>query len=454
MVERRSLEPGDLMPLLDSGEVETIRSLLSEAHPSEIADLISRIEDEDERFRLFNLLDEEKAILTFEQLPGEVQEEILGKLNSVRQAKLLDEMSPDDRADLMTKLPEEVFAKLLPLLKKEERKDVVELIQFKPDTAGGLMTTEYAELKETMTAQRAIEHLRRMADKKETIRYAYVTDKNGVLVGYLHIEDLVFAPPTAKVGELMRTEVISVDVDMDQEEVARICKKYDLDVIPVVDGTGRLRGIITYDDVMDVLSEEADEDIQKISALETIDISYFQASIPLLVRKRVVWLAVLLLLEAISGTVLKAYSHALEAVVGLAYFIPMLIDSGGNAGAQSAAMIIRELAIKGEIGLKDTFRIFYKELSSGLLLGGILSFIAILRAVWLVGNNAALALTVAFALVAVILIGTMAGAFLPIIARKLRFDPAVVSGPLVTTLVDVVGLAVYFEIAKLLLHIS
>jgi magnesium transporter len=453
MMERKVLAPEEIRLLLDSGEVEAIRSALEDVHPSEIADLISQIDDEEGKFKLFTALDEREAVSVFEQLPGELQEEILTKLSSVNQAKLLDEMSPDDRADLMTELPGDMFAKLLPLLRKEERKDVVELIQFKPDTAGGLMTTEYAELKETMTVQQAIDQLRRMADKKETIRYAYVTDRNGVLVGYLHIEDLIFASPTAKVGELMRTEVISVDVDMDQEEVARVCRKYDLDVIPVIDGTGRLRGIITYDDVMDVLSEEASEDIQKISALEAIDISYFQASIPMLVRKRVVWLSVLLILEAISGTVLKAYSQALETVVGLAYFIPMLIGSGGNAGAQSAAMIIRELAIKGEIGLKESIKIFYKELCSGMFLGVILSFLAILRAMWLVGNDIALSFTVASALVAVILIGTMAGAFLPIIARRLRFDPAVVSGPLVTTLVDVVGLAVYFEIAKLLLHI-
>mgnify|MGYP000315351283 FL=1 len=363
-------------------------------------------------------------------------------------------MSADDRADLFEELSEEAFAKLLPLLRKEERRETVELMQFKPDTAGGLMTTEYAELKETMTVQQAIELLRSMADKKETIRYAYVTDKNGTLIGYVHLEDLIFAPPTAKIGEIMRTEVIAVGVDADQEEVARICRKYDLDVIPVVDGAGRLRGIITYDDVMDVIEEEAEEDIQRMGGLETIDVSYFRAPIPLLVRKRVVWLAVLLILEAISGSVLKAYSRSLEAVVGLAYFIPMLIGSGGNAGSQSAAMIIRELAIRGRLGAREIGLILYKELTSGLLLGLLLSFIAVFRAVLLVGKSVAMAATVGFALISVILIGTLSGALLPVLAHKLKFDPAVLSGPIVTTLVDVIGLVVYFEIAKLLLGIG
>ncbi|RKY03418.1 magnesium transporter [Candidatus Poribacteria bacterium] len=442
-----------LRELLSSGGERTVRSMLAEAHPSEIAEIISRL-DEEERFQLFSLLEGDKAVEVFEQLNPDLQREILDKLSTSRQVDLLEHMSADDRADLFEELSEEAFAKLLPLLRKEERRETVELMQFKPDTAGGLMTTEYAELKETMTVQQAIELLRSMADKKETIRYAYVTDKNGTLIGYVHLEDLIFAPPTAKIGEIMRTEVIAVGVDADQEEVARICRKYDLDVIPVVDGAGRLRGIITYDDVMDVIEEEAEEDIQRMGGLETIDVSYFRAPIPLLVRKRVVWLAVLLILEAISGSVLKAYSRSLEAVVGLAYFIPMLIGSGGNAGSQSAAMIIRELAIRGRLGAREIGLILYKELTSGLLLGLLLSFIAVFRAVLLVGKSVAMAATVGFALISVILIGTLSGALLPVLAHKLKFDPAVLSGPIVTTLVDVIGLVVYFEIAKLLLGIG
>ena len=424
---------------------------LSELYPAEVVELFNQL-TERERVLIFRLLPITQATDVFEKLPHQQQISLLMNLSRRHRAEILNEMSPDDRADLFDELPDELVSALLLLLKDSERRNADTLMAFPEDTAGGRMTTEYARLAEDISVSEALEALRNLAATRETIRFVYVTDKTGVLVGFLHLEDLVFASPSQQLRNIMRKHVISVKLDADQEEVAKVCAEFDLNVIPVVDERGKLRGIVTVDDVIDIIEEETTEDMHKMAAVEAMDLSYFQTKFMTLVRKRLVWLIILLIAETLSGDILKSYSHVLEVIVGLAYFIPMLIDTGGNAGTQSATLIIRGLAV-GEISFKQVFSILRREIASGFMMGCILGVIAFLRALWLGGGNPMLGITVGAALTATVTVSTLTGALLPLIFQKVKLDPAVMCGPFITTLVDVIGLIVYFELAKVLLKL-
>ncbi|MFQ6044435.1 MAG: magnesium transporter [Candidatus Poribacteria bacterium] len=450
MAVRLSAERARLLIAVPKRREELVDEL-SELYPTEIVELFEQL-TERERVLVFRLLPITQATDVFEKLPPQQQISLLMNLSRRHRADILNEMSPDDRADLFDRLPDELASALLPLLEEVERLNAGALMAFPEDTAGGRMTTEYARLAEDISVSEALEELRKLASTRETIRYVYVTDKTGVLVGFLHLEDLVFAKPSQRTGDIMRKRVISVRVDTDQEEVAKVCAEFDLNVIPVVDERGKLRGIVTVDDVIDIIKEEATEDMQKMAALEAMDLSYFQTKFLTLVRKRLLWLIILLIAETLSGDILKSYSHAMEVIVGLAYFIPMLIDTGGNAGTQSATLIIRGLAM-GEIGFRQIFSIVRREIASGLILGCVLGGIAFGRALWLGGGDPMLGITVGIALTATVTASTLSGALLPLIFHKLKLDPAVMCGPFITTIVDVVGLIIYFELAKVLLKL-
>ena len=310
------------------------------------------------------------------------------------------------------------------------------------------MTPEYIDLKEAMTAEEAIERIRKNARSKETIYTCFVLESKRHLKGVVELEDLIMAEPHTSLSSLM-DEPIYVHTQTDQEEVAQVMSRYDMQAIPVVDREERLVGIVTFDDVLDILEEEATEDFERMAGIQPVEESYMDANMFTIARKRFMWLLICILTETITSTVLKKYSFALQGVVSLTFFIPLLIGTGGNAGTQAATLVIRGMTL-GEIEWKDIWKVIARETITGLMLGCALAVLGLGRA-YMLGTGSGVAITVALAIIAVVLLGNLAGAFLPVIARMLKIDPAIMSGPFITTIVDVFGLIVYFEIARYVL---
>ncbi len=423
---------------------------LENLHPVDIASILANLKDEEARV-LFRLLPKDIALETFNELEEEEEAGLLSLLGKNYAAEVLNEMAADERADLFEEMPTEIIQRFLPLMSPEERADVEKLLKEKENSAGSIMTTEYASLRIELTISEALSSIRQMAPRKETIYYLYVIDNDGKLIGVVSLKDLVLGEPSQKIGELMHPEVISVREDQDQEEVARLIGKYNFLAVPVVDNKNKLSGIVTVDDSLDIIKEENTEDIHKMAAMEAPEEEYFKTSFFVLARKRVLWLVVLLVALTFTGNILKGYSHALEALVALAYFIPLLIGTGGNAGAQSSATIIRGLAT-GELSSQQTFRVMRREIGLGLLLGAILGCFGLGR-VLLTERSLLLGLTVGIGLAATIAVATITGAFIPLLLRRMRIDPAVAAGPFIATAIDLAGLIIYFQIAKFLLHV-
>jgi magnesium transporter len=334
----------------------------------------------------------------------------------------------------------------------EDRDEVLPLLGHPDDTAGGRMTSDFIALRRQTTAQMAIEFLRGLQRDAETPYYLYVVDRSGVLIGIVGLRDIIIAAPTATMADIMRPEVISVPVGTDQEEVARVMQHYDLLAVPVVNAGGKLVGVINYNDIVDVIEDEATEDLLRFGGLEGgVELSrpYFTVPIATVIRKRIGWLLLLFVAETLTGTVLRVFESELAAVVALSFFIPLLIGTGGNTGAQTVSTLIRGLAL-GEVRSRDIWRVIVRELLSGLLMGALLGLVAFGRALlWRTGLP--LAFVVGLSIIAICTWANTIGALIPLLAHRLKIDPAVVSAPLITTLVDATGLAIYFLIAKVLL---
>ncbi len=447
-MERMRLLVPEMRELLEADQLEELKEIVASFEPIEVAEVFEHF-SETEQLSLMRELDAPTAAEVFEELHVEEQKRLISDLEQVRAAGVLDEMSPDDRADLFEDLPEELVSRFLALMKQPEAADVRELMKYPGSTAGGLMTTEYASALQEITVEEAMKNLREQAKEFEVVYYLYVDDRAGRLVGVVSLKQLVLSDPGRRLSEIMKSNPVSVQLDMDQEEVAKEVAKYDFLAMPVVDKLGRMRGIVTVDDVVDVIETEATEDMQKMASMEAVDEAYLRVGFLSLARKRIIWLVALLFIETLSGKVLQVYSGAIEAVVALAYFIPLLTGTGGNAGAQTSTMIVRGLAT-GEISLKDGSRVIVKEILMGLFLGLILGSFAFARAYWGEGN-VALGLTLGISVIAVVTMATLAGSLLPIFFRLLRRDPAVMAGPFITTIVDVVSLVIYLEVARRLL---
>jgi magnesium transporter len=367
-------------------------------------------------------------------------------------------LAPDDAADLLQEVPTEDRPALLALLDEPTRAEVTALLAYAEDDAGGLMSPRFARLRPDMTIAEAIAYLRRQARQQlETIYYIYVLDSAQHILGVVSFRELFAAPGERRVREVMSTEVVTVPEDMDQEAVARLIAQHDLLAVPVVDPEGRIRGIVTVDDIVDVVQEEATEDIQKLGGMEALDIPYLQTGFGAMIKKRAGWLSVLFVGEMLTASAMGHYEQEIAQAVVLALFVPLIISSGGNSGAQASTLVIRALAL-GEVRLKDWWRIVRRETGAGLALGLILAVIGLVRIlVWQelfhsYGAHASLvALTVALSLIGVVMWGTLSGAMLPIVIQRLGFDPASASAPFVATLVDVFGLVIYFSVAQGLL---
>lgn len=410
-----------------------------------------------ERLERFRALPSDQSDQFFESLDPREQVHLLLSLPESERRLWIRLLAPDDAADLVQEAPLGERENLLALLDDTTRTEVQALLAYAEDEAGGLMNPRFARVRPDMRVGEAIRYLQRQAPHVETIYYAYVLDDRQRLLGVLSFRELFQAPEDRLVRDIMQTELVTTTEHVDQEEIARLYVDEDLLAIPVVDGDGRMKGIITFDDIADVVRREATEDIQKVGGSAALDVPYLTARLPALVAKRGGWLTVLFLGEMLTASAMAFFEDAIARAVVLALFLPLIISSGGNAGSQASTLVIRAMAI-GEVRLRDWWRVLRREIGAGLLLGVFLGSIGLLRIVgWHAMSGAygehafALGLTVASALLGVVLWGSVTGSMLPFALRRLGFDPASASAPFVATLVDVTGLVIYFTVATVVL---
>ncbi len=409
-----------------------------------------------EAFRLLPFVDGDEFFLT---LSAREQAELLLMLDRAEQRSRIRLLAPDDVADVLQRVGDAAEReRLFSLLDDGTRREVAALLAYAEDDAGGLMSPRYARVRPDMGIDEAISYLRKQArEKVETIHYAYALDAEQRLVGVVSFRDLFSADPGRLVRDVMQTELVTVPEEMDQEAVSRLFQEHFFLALPVVDKDGRIKGIVTLDDIVDVVQEEATEDIQKVGGMEALDAPYFDIGLPQMIRKRGVWLTVLFLGETLTATAMSYFESEIDKAVVLALFVPLIISSGGNSGSQASTLVIRAMAL-GEIRLRDWWRVIRRELAAGLLMGLGLGLIGLLRIViWQTAFQSygpyfiRVGLVVAVSLVGVVMWGTLSGAMLPFALRRLGFDPASASAPFVATLVDVSGLVIYFSAASLFL---
>jgi magnesium transporter len=432
-----------------------VRQLLDRLSNREVAESLLELEDQELVDLVAQLSNDTIADLLAELDPVEGADLLL-RLSRVRAADVLEEMDPDDAADLMlaaNQVDERAAADILTEMQPEEAGDLRELLAYPADSAGGIMTTRVVAVNEDITASEALASVRRLAreGRTETVYYLYVTNTERRLVGVLSLRELVLAHPSSTLSAVMRRNFATVRPEADQEAVARLLTEKHLLALPVVDTGGRLLGIVTNDDVEEVLEEEATEDIQHLGGSQPLEVPYTSASVWLLARKRVGWLLLLLVAGAYTGEVLRAFEGELEAAVALTFFIPMLLGTGGNIGSQVVTTVIRAQAL-GEVGWEDMRSVVWKEWRVAALLAATMGAVSFLRA-WLLGVDFDVRLTVVLAIIPIVMWAATIGAVLPLVLRRVRLDPAVVSAPFITTVVDGTGLIIYLEVARFLLDL-
>jgi len=440
----------EVQELIRDREREGVHGLAERVGPSEWAELVPRLDPEEVAVLIRWLPDEELPEVLEELSPTEAAR-ILRTLSEPEAAAILAGMDPDDAADVVEELPPPEVDQILIRMAPEEAAEIRSLAAYPPDTAGGQMTPEFVAVSREAKANEAINAIRQLVDEAETVNYVYVLDAERHLLGVLSLYRLLLSPADTAVTELMAPTTVRVRADADQATAARLLTERNLLAIPVVDEEDHLLGIITEDDIADVLEAEATEDIERLGGSQPLNVPYRVSSVPLLVRKRIGWLLLLFVAEAYTGTVLRDFQDELSAVVALSFFIPLLIGTGGNIGSQTVTLIVRAMALN-EVSLRDVAWVVFKELQVGLILGGIMAVVAFGRA-WLLGVGTDVGVAVALAILAICLWAATVAAALPLVLRRLGVDPAVVSAPLITTLVDGTGLIIYFQIARILLHL-
>ncbi len=441
-----------LQTLLSAGNYDAVKILLDPVQPVDIADAIGFLPRTLQALA-FRLLRKDEAIEVYEYLDPPVQQSLLDKLRSSEVLELVEEMSPDDRVHLFDELPAKVVRRLLAQLSASERTVTAQLLGYEQETAGRLMTTEFIDLKEFHSAAQALSIVRRRATETETIYSLYVTDAERHLTGILSLRDLVTAAPEDCIGDVMTRDVVNVRTDTDQEEVARAIQRYDFLAVPVVDREQRLVGIVTVDDVIDVIEQEATRDIYAAGAVQAGDEDdYFQSNLFIVARRRVVWLAVLVVANAFTTQVIAMNDVVLQQVVLLAAFIPLLIGTGGNVGAQSSTVVIRGLSTQ-RIQALGPMKAVFREAIAGALLG-LLMLLFVVPFAWWRGEGPLVGAAVGISLLAITTLAATAGAALPLLFDKMGLDPALMSAPFITTATDVAGVLIYLRTASwLLVHI-
>lgn len=436
-----------------------LRDLLSPIEAADIALLMGNLPEEDLPL-LFRLLPKGLAAEVFVELDSDEQELLIQGFSNTELKEVLDELYLDDAVDIVEEMPANVVKRILKHSDPDMRKSINEILKYPDDSAGSIMTTEFVDLKASMTVEDAFKRIRRTGPDKETINICYVIDDNRHLIGLVTIRTLLLADEDAVIGDIMETSIVSVTTLDDQEDVAGSLNKYDFLALPVVDTENRLVGIVTVDDAMDVLQYEATEDIEKMAAILPSDKPYLKTSAREMFKARIPWLLLLMISATFTGQIISHFENALAAATVLTAYIPMLMDTGGNAGSQSAVTVIRGISLN-EIEFKDTFRVIWKEIRVSVLCGVVLAsanFIKLLLIDGMLFQNSSVtpvvALVVCCTLVVTVFTSKLVGCVLPLLAKKVGFDPAVMASPLITTIVDAISLLIYFQFASLILHIG
>jgi len=446
----KALDENTLKELLESRQYKTLRERLMESEPADIADLMASI-PADRALLVFRLLPKNMAVDVFDHLDGTHQNRILESFSDQAARAFLEEMPPDDRAELLDEVPAMVARRLLQTLSPDQRRVTLQLLGYEEGAAGREMTPLFVDLHSDMTVAQALVRLRQLAINRETIYECYVMDRHRHLMGTVSLKDLVLADQEARVTDIMKPSPSFVFTYTDREQVAKALRKHNLLAIPVVDAEERLVGIITHDDVADIIEEEATEDIYRFGAVPGTERGYFTSRILSVVKRRLGWLFLLILVNTVTGSIIAGQEALLAEIVILAAFIPLLIDTGGNVGAQSATVVIRGLAT-GEVHPRRALNVILREARVGAVLGLLLG-IVVLGWAFMVGRDLRVAVVVSTTLVAIAIMATLAGGALPFIFRLFKRDPALVSAPFITTIMDIFGVVLYFFIAHLVLHL-
>ncbi len=439
---------------LEKKDFKGLREYLSSFNPADIAILLSEIPEESLTV-VFRLLPKELAAETFVEMDSDEQEFLLKAFSDKEIKEVIDELYVDDTVDIIEEMPANVVRRILANTDSEMRTQINEILNYPKDSAGSIMTTEFVDLQKDMTVAAAFEKIRRVGVDKETIYTCYVIDKNRHLLGLISVKTLLLTSMKSVIGDIMETNVISVSTLQDKEEVGENFTKYGFLALPVVDNENRLVGIVTIDDAIDVIQEENTEDIEKMAAITPTDKTYMKTGILETWFKRIPWLLLLMISATFTGRIITSFEEALAANIALSAFIPMLMDTGGNAGSQASVSIIRGLALN-EIEFRDIFKIWVKELVVALLCGLVLGAANFGKIMLLgeTGGDVATAAVVCLTLVVTIIIAKFVGCTLPLLAKRIGFDPAVMASPFITTIVDALSLLVYFNIATAMLHMG
>ncbi len=439
----------EIKELLAMRQYTTLRQKLAEMNETDVAGLLEQLEEAD-MLKIFRILPKDLAADVFSYLEVEHQQLIITSLSEKDAAGIIDNLMADDATDLLEEMPANIVKKILANASPDTRRDINHLLRYPEDSAGSIMTVEYVDLKENLTVEEAIARIRKVGLDSETINICYVLDAQRHLLGTVALRYLLLSQPDEIIGDIMHENVISLHTLMDQEEAAAQFKKYDFTSMPVVDNENRLVGIVTVDDIVDILEEEATEDIEKMAAIVPSDKPYMRTGVLETYKKRIPWLLLLMISATFTGQILHHFEAALSVCTALTMFIPMLMDTGGNAGGQASVTVIRGLSL-GEISYRDTLRVIWKETRVALLCGVTLAAANFAKLMLFDRVDIAIAAVVCLTLVAAVLIAKLIGCTLPVLAKRLGFDPAVMASPFITTLVDALSLLVYFRFAVAIL---
>ena len=436
-----------LTELLNEKKYAQIKEMLSEMNSIDLADLLEQFPD-DSMVVLFRLISKETAAEVFANMPNDMQQTLISTFTEKELKEIFEDMYMDDTVDILEEMPANVVEQILNVTDKETRSRIKELQQYPQDSAGSIMTVEYVDLKKTMTVRQALDKIKKVGIDQETIYTCYVIE-NKKLLGIVTAKSLMLSDEDTLIETLMETHIISVNTHMDKEEVSKLFHKYHLIAIPVVDTENCMVGIVTFDDAMEVYEDEMNEDISLMAAVQPSDDSYFETSVFNHAKHRILWLLVLMLSATITGTILSSYEKMIASVPLLVSFIPMLMDTGGNCGTQSSTLVIRGIATD-EIQFRDLFRVAFKEAQVSLLVGLALAVVNGIR-ILLMYQDPMLALLLGITLMATVFMAELIGCVLPLLAKKVHLDPAIMAAPLITTIVDTFSIMIYFGVATMLL---
>lgn len=435
--------------LLAQREFKAVRSILDVMNEVDIASLLSTLSDK-ELALAFRLIPKDKAAEVFSNMDTSMQTYLVTMFTEKELKELLDDLYMDDTVDMLEELPANLVKRILATVSASDRSMINQLLNYPEDSAGSIMTTEYVDLREEMTVGQAMAHIKKTGIHKETIYTCYITERRK-LIGIVSAKDLMTTDDDVPIKDLMETEIISVYTHADQEQVAQLFTKYDLLALPVIDQDGRMVGIVTFDDAMDVMVDEATEDITKMAAINPSEKTYFETSVLQHAKNRIPWLLILMFTSIITGTIITRYENAFAAIPLLVSFIPMLMDTGGNCGSQSATLIIRGIALD-EIRFTDLFKVMFKEFRISLIVGAFLAVANGVR-IFIQYHNPGLAVVIACSLMGTVIMAKLVGCILPLLAKKVNLDPAIMASPLITTLVDTFSILIYFNIATVLFRL-